>query len=204
LAEKEIGTYREVNVSQPENKPAGHGLLMKWFEVITDMLVKLSLGKKFESSHADWLDIYIISWSAFEIAILVILVFFSLDRLATTVLFVLLSYHLFEIAVTSFNSVIILPLKRKQHRSVPRLFSLVLMNYLEVILIFGIIFNLLLGAEPFSKNLLYSVSLAVLNVPSFDQQSCAVITASIFELLFGCLFVVGVIGTLTNYIGSKE
>jgi hypothetical protein len=187
-----------------EKRTPGHGLLIRGFEAITAALIRFSLGKKLEDKNPDSLDIYIISWLTFEVVLIVVLVFFTLNAPARIALSVLLSYHLFEIGMTLFNSVIIMPLERKRHRSVPRLFSLVLVNYIEVILIFAIIFKFLLETDTVLKSLQNSVYLAALNAPVFGQENNIVIAASIFEVLFGILFIAGLIGVLTNYLGSKE
>jgi hypothetical protein len=117
---------------------------------------------------------------------------------------VLLSYHLFEIGVTSFNSVIISPIKGEKHRSVPRLFSLILADYIEVILIFGIFFNILIAADTVLKSLHMSVSLATLAGASLSQESDVIFIASIAEMSFAIFFVAGAIATISNYLGSKE
>jgi hypothetical protein len=187
-----------------ENKTMGHGLLIRGFEAVTASLLKFSLGKKLEDKNPDSLDIYIISWFALEIALIIVLVFITLNSPARIAVSALLCYHLFEIGVMSFNSVIIMPLERKRHRSVPRVFSLVLMNYIEVILIFTIIFKFLLETDTVLRSLQNSVYLAALNAPVFSQESNIVVAASIFEVLFGILFIAGLIGVLTNYLGSKE
>jgi hypothetical protein len=181
-----------------------HGLIISWLESSISFLVKLSLGKRLEGIHPNRLDVYILSWLTLEIAVLIILTFTNLSALTLIILSVLFSYHLFEIAVTSFNSVIIMPIQKKRHRSMPRVFSLVLVDYLEVILIFGIIFHFLLEHDSILKSLKYSVSLATLAGINIDQESNVIFLAVIFEMLFGIFFLTGIIATIANYIGSKE
>jgi hypothetical protein len=181
-----------------------HGLLISWFEAVTGFLVKLSLGKKMEGTRPEGLDIYVLGWLTFIIVILIILAFIPLSGVVMTILIILFSYHLFEIAVTSFNSVIIAPIEKKKNSSVPRKFSLVLVNYVEVILVFTIFLNFVLDYEPILKSLQESVSLATLAGASIDTESNAVFLTSIFEMLFGIFFVTGIIASIANYIGSKE
>jgi hypothetical protein len=187
-----------------EKRTQDHGILMRGFEAVTAFLLRFSLAKKLEDKNPDRLDIYTISWVVCEIVLIVVLVFSTLNSPVKIVLSVLLVYHLFEIGVTSFNSVIIMPLERKRHRSVPRLFSIVLVNYIEVILTFTVVFKFLLEADSVMRNLQNSVYLAALNAPVFSHENNVIIAASIFEVLFGILFIAGLIGVLTNYLGSKE
>ncbi len=82
--------------------------------------------------------------------------------------------------------------------------SIAIVNYVEVNLIFAIIFNFVLDHEPVIKSLQESVSLATLTGANFDTENTGVFVTSIFEMLFGVFFVAGIIGTLANYVGSKE
>jgi len=187
-----------------EKRTPDHGILMQGFEAVTAFLLRFSLAKKLEDRNPNGLDIYTISWLVLEIVLIIVLVFNTLNSPVKIALSVLLVYHLFEIGVTSFNSVIIMPLERKRHRSVPRLFSVVLVNYIEVILTFTVIFKFLLATDSMLKSLQNSVYLAALNAPVFNQETNTIIAASIFEVIFGILFIAGLIGVLTNYLGSKE
>lgn len=191
-------------MARTEKERQDHGLLVRWLEAATKALIRLSLGKKLEGIHPDRLDVYVLSWLAFEIALIVLMVFVHLASPVTIVLIVLFSYHLFEIAITSFNSVIIRPIEHKKHHSMPRLFSLVFFDYIELILIFGIIFKFILDNASMMKSMLYSVSLATLAGANFDEQTNAVLLASIFELLLSVFFIAGAIATIANYLGPKE
>jgi hypothetical protein len=187
-----------------EKRTPDHGILMRGFEAVTAFFVRFSLAKKLEDKHPNGLDIYTISWVVAEIVLIVVLVFNTLNSPAKIALSAVLIYHLFEIGVTSFNSVVIMPLERKRHLSVPRLFSVVLVNYIEVILVFTVIFKFLLEADSVMKSLQNSVYLAALNAPVFSQETNTIIAASVFEVIFGILFIAGLIGVLTNYLGNKE
>jgi hypothetical protein len=181
-----------------------HGTLLRWMESIVGILIQVSLGKRIEGTRANRLDIYISSWAAFEIIILIVLAFVNIGAPVEIILFILLSYHLFEIAVATFNSVIITPLEGKKHSSVPRLFSLILVNYFEIILIFAIMYNFLMDHESVLKSLNLSVSLATLAGANPDKESNPIFIATIAEMLLGIFFIGGAIATVSNYIGNKE
>jgi hypothetical protein len=181
-----------------------HGLLLQWFEAAVQLLVRLSLGKKLEAGRASNLDIYVLVWLALEIIILTVMALVPLVSPVKTTLVILFSYHLFEIGVTSFSSVIIAPIQGKRHSTVPRIISLVLIDYIEIIFIFAIILKFAQDGEPVLKSLQQSVSLSTLAGVNFDSESTSVFLASIFEMLFGVFFVTGIIATLANYIGAKE
>lgn len=175
-------------------------------ETLTEFLVKFSLGKKVEGwfKNENSLDFYVLFWLAFEIAILIVLVYVLFNNLAAVIFSVVLAYHLFEIGVTSFNSVVIAPIQKKKQSSVPRKFSLVLVNYIEVILIFAIILSFVMESDSVLKNLQTSVSIATLAGTNLDQESNAIFLTVIAEMIFGVFLVAGIIASIANYIGSKE
>ena len=157
-----------------------------------------------EKGHPSRLDIYIISWLLFEVILLIVLAFIPLEISVGIIFIGLLSYHPLEIAVTSFKSVIIDPVMSEKRHSVPRLLSLVLVDYIEIVLIFGIIYNFLFEHPSVWKSLNLSISFATLAGASLEKENNFIFIASISEMLLGILFVTGVIATIANYIGSKE
>lgn len=189
-----------------EKSKKDHGLLISLIEAVTEFLAKFSLGKKVEGwvKNENSLDFYILFWLVFEITVLISLAYVTVSGLMAMILTIVLGYHLFEIAVTSFSSVVIAPIQNKKHSSVPRKFSLVLVNYLEVILIFTIIFCFVFESDSVLKNLQTSVSIVTLTGATLDQESNAIFVAVIIEMLFGIFFVTGLIGSIANYIGNKE
>ncbi len=181
-----------------------NGLLLRWIESGANQLVKISIGRRLEKGHPNRLDIYLLSWYIFLISLIVIIIFIHIGMLAETVLIAILSYHLLEIGVTNFDSVFVQVMQRKRHRSIPRLFSLVLANYIEVILIFGIIFDLLYDQQDIIQSFNYSVSLATLSGTSFNNPTPALNIAGIIEMMLGIFFATGAIAAIANYIGSEE
>ena len=99
---------------------------------------------------------------------------------------------------------IILPIEGKRHSTVPRIVSLVMVDYIEVIQIFAIILNFTLENAPVLKSLQQSVSLATLAGVNFETENTFIFLISLFELLYGVFFVTGIIATLANYVGSKD
>jgi|WetSurMetagenome_2_1015567.scaffolds.fasta_scaffold845209_2 hypothetical protein len=95
-------------------------------------------------------------------------------------------------------------MQKKKLHSVPRLFSLILVNYIEIILIFGIIFDFLFKQSDIIKSFYYSVSLATLSGTTFNNPTSPLFNASIFEMLLGVFFVTGAIAAIANYLGAKE
>ncbi len=180
------------------------GLLLHWMEAIGDQVVKISIGRKLERGRPNRLDMYILGWFLIQSALLVTLVFVNVSNLVENIIIAVLSYHLLEIAITNFDSVFIKVMQKKRHHSIPRLFSLVLANYIEVILIFTIIFDLLYNQADIVQSLNYSVSLATLAGASFQNPTSALNAAAVIEMMLGIFFVTGAIGTIANYLGSQE
>ncbi len=179
------------------------GLLLQWIELGSNIAVKASFGRRLEQRHANRLDIYMISWFLFQLILIVALIFTSLD-IAKIAIIVLLGYRLFEIGVTNFDTVFVRVMQHRAHKSVPRLFSLIFINYVEIILSFGVIFQFLIDNSSVAKSLNYSVSLATLSGLTFDNPTTGLYIAGIFEMLLGVFFVTGAIAAIANYIGEKE
>jgi hypothetical protein len=199
----ENSVRKKKNDAQDKDKKAD-GLLMKWLETATNVAVNLSLGRLLEKIKPSLLDIYFVTWLSFQIITLLLLVFYRFSGFTQAVLLVLFSYRLLEIGVTMFDSVFISVIQKKRHRSIPRLFSLVVVSYLEVALTFGIIFNFLMGHPSVLNTLNTSVSLVTLAGFSFDKTDNAIFAASIAEMLLGIFFVTGVIAAIASYLGAKE
>jgi hypothetical protein len=191
-------------VSKSDKKMQEIGLLLRLVESGSNTAVKVSLGRRLEENHPNHLDIYIISWALFQLLIIIALVFTSFGDAVKTIIFILLGYQLLEIAITNFDSVFVRVMQGKGHKSVPRLFSLIFVNYIEIILSFGIIFRLLINNATVAQSLNYSVSLATLSGLTFDNPTTALYIAGIIEMLLGVFFVTGAIAAIANYIGEKE
>ena len=117
------------------------GLILHWIELGSNMAVKTSFGRRLEQHHPNRLDIYMISWFLFQLIVIIALIFTPLD-IAKNAIIVLLAYRLFEIGITNFDSVFVRVMQHRAHISVPRLFSLIFINYIEIILSFGVIFHI--------------------------------------------------------------
>ena len=191
-------------MSKSQNIRKETGLLLHWIESGSNLVVKASLGRRLEQGHPNRLDIYIISWFILQVILTITLIFTSLSGAAEIIIIVVLVYRLFEISITNFDSVFVRVMQKKSHKSVPRLFSLIFVNYIEMILIFGIIYELLIVDASMARSLNYSVSLATLSGISFDNPTTGLYIAGIFEMLLGVFFVTGAIGAIASYIGEKE
>ncbi len=190
-------------MSKSDKKTQESGLLLHWIELGSNMAVKASLGRRLEQQHPNRLDVYVISWFLLQLILIITLIFASLE-VAKIVIIVLLAYRLFEIGVTNFDSVFVRVMQHRAHKSVPRLFSLIFINYIEIILSFGIIFQFLIDNSSIAKSLNYSVSLATLSGLTFDNPTTALFITGIFEMLLGVFFVTGAIAAIASYIGEKE
>ncbi len=181
-----------------------HGLLLRWLESSVGGVNKISLGRWLEKGHPNHLDYYLIFWFIVLILFIVWQAFTSLNGPWVTVVTAVLSYRLLEIAVNTFDSVFIMVMMGKRHRSIPRLFSLILANYVQVIWAFGLLFDLLMSQTSLSTAFYDSAALATLAGTSFDNPSTGLLVISIFEMLLGVLFIAGAIAAVANYLGNKE
>jgi hypothetical protein len=174
------------------------------FKRLFRILESLSLGKAIEGSVHPRLEVYIVVWMFLEVCLVIASYFITFSQAALNVIFALFYYRLFEIFVTSMNSVIIWPMEKKRSRPIGRIFVLVVLNYLEVMVLFGFIFYSLLGQNSFMLGLNYSVSLATLSGVTIQTESQAIYAAGIVEMLLGAFFIAGVLSALFNYLGPRE
>ncbi len=179
-------------------------ILWGGLELIFSALEKLSLGKAIEKDRPRRLEIYVLSWLVAEIITLVTVAFIPAGKLAWIFIFVLFSYRLFEVFITAFNAVIISVMEGKKTRSIPRVFIFVLLNYIEVMIIFAVFYFFLLEGASMMKSLNYSVSLATLSGITFDMDKDSLYLAGIIEMLLGIFFIAGALAALVNYLGSRE
>jgi hypothetical protein len=180
------------------------GFLLAGFEKLFKILDRLALGNLFSGGNHRKLETYILGWIVFEILLIILLGTSRIDTVITWTLLGILCYRLFEAFETNFYSVIILVMERKRVRSMPRTFVVALLNYIEVILIFGAIFYQLFGSTSIAKALNYSVSLATLSGASFSVDDTALYVTGIFEMLLGLMFIAFILGTIVNYLSERD
>jgi hypothetical protein len=180
------------------------GFLLPWFEKAFRLLDHFALGIIIARGSHKKLETDILGWVVFEVLVIILLVTTNISTVITWTLLAILCYRLFEVFETNFYSVIILIMERKRVRSVPRTFVIVLVNYFELIIIFGALFYQLFGRTSISKALNYSVSLATLSGASFNVEDSALYVTGIFEMLLGLMFIAFVLATIINYLSERE
>lgn len=181
-----------------------NSLLLQWIEKTAPLIDFASLGRRIGRNNYKKLELYMFFWFALEIVILILSDFIRFNIFVEICVFILFSYRLFEILITSFNSVFLSVLEGKRSGPIARLFLTVQFNYIEVMAIFSLFFFLLLSDVSLVKSINYSVSLATLSGTTFDEKVTGLYIAGIAEMLFGIFFVTGIIAALVNYLGARE
>ena len=164
----------------------------------------LSIGKRISRGHPFHHDIYSLSWLLVQVATIGVVAVFSPGGAFPVVIFALFGYRLFEILVNSFQSIIIAVVEHERHESAGQLVGLVIVNYLEIMVIFGVFFSFLGEGATVAQSLSSSVALATLSGLTVAGGSGALFFIGILEMLFGIFFIAGAIAVLANYLGTRE